>query len=101
MDRADVNGMTSIALAIVILVVVVVVMSRSQRRKRGLSRPRSSSTSQSRSLPQTKKQLIRLNGGNRAVALRLVEQLRQRYPERSEQWYWEKAIFDIERDRRV
>ncbi|HEY9817716.1 MAG TPA: hypothetical protein V6D20_18210 [Candidatus Obscuribacterales bacterium] len=94
--------MTSIALAIVILVVVVVVMSRSQRRRRGLWRsPRASSTSQSKSLPQTKKQLIRLNGGNRDVALRLVEQLRLRYPDRSEQWYWEKAIFDIERDRRV
>ena len=48
----------------------------------------------------TRRQLLRMVGGNRAVADRLVLQARQRYPGRSEQWYWEKAIYDIQRDRR-
>lgn len=49
---------------------------------------------------QTRRQLLRLVGGNRATAERLVFQARQRYPGESEQWYWEKAIYDIQRDRR-
>jgi len=49
---------------------------------------------------QTQRQLLRLVGGNRAVAERLVEQVRVRYPNHNEQWCWEKAIYDIQRDRR-
>ncbi len=49
---------------------------------------------------QTRRQLMRLVGGNRAVAERLVEQIRVRYPNHNEQWCWEKAIYDIQRDRR-
>jgi len=48
----------------------------------------------------TQAQLLRLVNGHRPTALRLVEQLQLRHPDRSEQWCWEKAIFDIERDRR-
>lgn len=36
--------------------------------------------------------------GNWKIAQSLVERLRQRYPEQSETWYWEKAIQDIEGD---
>jgi hypothetical protein len=43
---------------------------------------------------------MRLVGGNRAVAERLVDQVRVRYPNHNEQWCWEKAIYDIQRDRR-
>ncbi len=49
---------------------------------------------------QTQRQLMRLVGGNRAVAERLVDQVRVRYPNHNEQWCWEKAIYDIQRDRR-
>lgn len=49
---------------------------------------------------QTQRQLVRMVGGNRAVAERLVEQVRVRYPNHNEQWCWEKAIYDIQRDRR-
>ncbi|HEY9880260.1 MAG TPA: hypothetical protein V6D29_17525 [Leptolyngbyaceae cyanobacterium] len=49
---------------------------------------------------QTRRQLLRMVGGNRATAERLLLQVRQRYPGRPEQWYWEKAIYDIQRDRR-
>ncbi|KAM3112876.1 hypothetical protein [Phormidesmis sp. 146-33] len=36
---------------------------------------------------------------DRATAYRLFEEIRDRYPNRSEQWVWEKVKWDIERDR--
>ncbi|MBD0335635.1 MAG: hypothetical protein ICV62_09110 [Cyanobacteria bacterium Co-bin13] len=48
----------------------------------------------------TRRLLLRLVGGNRGTAERLLSQVRQRYPGKPEQWYWEKAIYDIQRDRR-
>lgn len=49
----------------------------------------------------TRKQLLGLVGGNAAVAQRLVNDVSDRNPGRPEQWCWEKAIYDIERDRRA
>lgn len=49
----------------------------------------------------TRKRLLRLVGGNASVAQRLVQDVRDRNPDRPEQWCWEKAIYDIERDRRA
>ena len=49
----------------------------------------------------TRNQLLRLVGGNAAVAQRLVLDVSDRNPGRTEQWCWEKAIYDIERDRRA
>lgn len=61
-----------------------------------------SSTPRSRGVTRgTRKQLLRLVGGNATVAQRLVSDLRDRNPGRTEQWCWEKAIYDIERDRRA
>ena len=57
-------------------------------RPRGVSRP-------------TRKELLGLVGGNAAVAQRLVSDVQARNPGRPEQWCWEKAIYDIERDRRA
>ncbi|MEM6611550.1 MAG: tetratricopeptide repeat protein [Cyanobacteria bacterium P01_C01_bin.72] len=37
--------------------------------------------------------------GNWGIAQSLVERLMQRHPGEPETWYWEKAIYDIERDR--
>ena len=37
--------------------------------------------------------------GNWNIAQSLVERLMQRYPGKPDTWYWEKAIYDIERDR--
>ena len=42
----------------------------------------------------TRQQLLRLTGGNLSVAERLVGRVRSQHPERSEQWWWEKAIYD-------
>ncbi|MGB3765303.1 MAG: hypothetical protein WA947_01995 [Phormidesmis sp.] len=49
----------------------------------------------------TRRQLLGLVGGNATVAERLVSDLQAHNPGRSEQWCWEKAIYDIERDRRA
>ncbi|MEL6139499.1 MAG: hypothetical protein AAFQ61_00510 [Cyanobacteria bacterium J06626_23] len=49
----------------------------------------------------TRQQLLRLTNGNQSVAMRLVDRVRSQHPERSEQWWWEKAIYDIQRDRRA
>ncbi|MCA6536659.1 MAG: hypothetical protein IM597_21555 [Pseudanabaena sp. M176S2SP2A07QC] len=45
--------------------------------------------------------LTRLVGGQREVALRLVEGNRRKFPDKSIDWACEKAISDIERDRHI
>ncbi|MFQ3616282.1 MAG: hypothetical protein SNJ57_08270 [Cyanobacteriota bacterium] len=49
--------------------------------------------------PALERRLVRLLNGDRAAAHRLVESVQQRYPDRPTAWCWEKAIFDLERDR--
>jgi hypothetical protein len=39
-------------------------------------------------------------GGDQRTVERLLKNLRLKHPGESETWYWEKAIFDLERDRR-
>lgn len=61
-----------------------------------------SAAQRSRGVPRaTRQKLLRLVGGNAAVAQRLVSDVQTRNPGRNEQWCWEKAIYDIERDRRA
>jgi tetratricopeptide (TPR) repeat protein len=49
--------------------------------------------------PLVQDKLLRLLKNDRAMAERLVAQARLQYPNRSERWYWEKVIWDVERDR--
>ena len=44
--------------------------------------------------------LIRMLSGDRARAERLVDQAKQMYPNRWEDWYWQSVIEELERDRR-
>ncbi len=46
------------------------------------------------------RKLLRLVGDDRRIAMGLVDRLRQKHPGMPEDWYWEKAIYDLERDRR-
>ncbi|NJR50487.1 MAG: hypothetical protein HC780_13890 [Leptolyngbyaceae cyanobacterium CSU_1_3] len=46
------------------------------------------------------KKLISLLNGDAATAQRLFERAQIRHPDQSDQWYWEKVIWDLERDRR-
>lgn len=49
--------------------------------------------------PQLERKLIKLLGGKPKIAHRLIQQSRLRYPDKSADWHWEKAIYDLERDR--
>ena len=46
------------------------------------------------------KELLRLLGGDKNAALRLLRNARKNHPGRSYLWYHEKVIRDLERDRR-
>lgn len=48
---------------------------------------------------QVERKLLKLLGGDRKTANRLIQQSRRRYPDKSADWHWEKAIYDLERDR--
>ncbi|MGF1518013.1 MAG: hypothetical protein ACFCVB_09440 [Nodosilinea sp.] len=92
----------SLLLAIALIVALVVWLNRRQGRHKkpyrlGTPEPTTAPTRPVRS--RTERELLRLVGGNRAVADRLVEQVQLRNPQHSEQWCWEKAIYDIQRDR--
>ncbi|XGV94634.1 MAG: hypothetical protein ACAF41_18010 [Leptolyngbya sp. BL-A-14] len=50
---------------------------------------------------RVKRELYALLNGDQAAAQRLVQQAQLRYSDRSEQWCWEKVIFDLKRDRRA
>ena len=43
--------------------------------------------------------LFVLVNGNWELAHRLLESVRRNYPGQTEDWYWEKVIYDLERDR--
>ena len=42
--------------------------------------------------------LLQAVRGNRALAKRLLKQARHQYPGKSDRWYVEKVIYDLERD---
>jgi lipoate synthase len=46
-----------------------------------------------------RRRTIALLNNNMQTVERLLAQARQNHPDRSEQWYWEKILHDIERDR--
>ena len=48
---------------------------------------------------QLERKLLKLLGGKHKTAHRLIQQSRLRYPDKSADWHWEKAIYDLERDR--
>jgi hypothetical protein len=49
---------------------------------------------------QIKSKLEKLCGSDYRLAQRLVDGIRADHPDRPEQWCWEKAVWDMERDRR-
>jgi tetratricopeptide (TPR) repeat protein len=48
---------------------------------------------------QLRQRLLRLVGGYWEIAERLIDQAKAKYPGRTEQWYWETVIANLERDR--
>ncbi|NET30833.1 MAG: tetratricopeptide repeat protein [Cyanothece sp. SIO1E1] len=63
--------------------------------------PRSTArrTPSGRISPAVQRKLLRLGGDDRKIAVGLVERLKDKHPGMSEDWYWEKAIYDLGRDR--
>jgi uncharacterized protein HemX len=49
--------------------------------------------------PHLERKLLKLLGGNQNTANLLIQQSQLRHPEKSADWHWEKAIYDLERDR--
>jgi hypothetical protein len=49
--------------------------------------------------PQTRQKLLKLLGNNQATVDRLIGNAKLRNPGEPEQWYWEKVLYDLERDR--
>ena len=50
--------------------------------------------------PQTKNNLLKLVNGDNQLCQRLVNKIKNQYPERHEQWCYQKAIDDLIKDRR-
>lgn len=53
----------------------------------------------SRPREELRRRLFPLVHGDWNLAERLLESVRRNHPGRSEDWYWEKVIYDLERDR--
>jgi hypothetical protein len=77
--------MNSLLLLLVVIVIVAVAW-RVQQQATGVD-------------PRTRNRTLSQLGNNRQVVDRLLKQARLKYPGKSEQWYWEKVLYDIERDR--
>ncbi len=50
--------------------------------------------------PKTRKRTLLIAGHDLKRIERLLSGVRLKHPNRSEQWYWEKILYDMERDRR-
>lgn len=57
------------------------------------------SSPKSASLTELQNQLLKMVGGYRDIAERLVDIAREKYPGMPEEWYWRKAIQDLKSDR--
>lgn len=50
---------------------------------------------------ELRRKMFALVRGDWNLAQRLLEQIRLKYPDRTESWYWEKVIYDLERDQKL
>jgi|LakMenE01Jun11ns_1017448.scaffolds.fasta_scaffold9328661_2 uncharacterized protein HemY len=90
----------SLLLAVVLLFLLWLGLSRGSAGQRRPRRAPPSTSGRAMSVRgHTQRSLVRLVGGNRDVAERLVRQVQLHHPDRPAQWCWEKAIYDLQRDR--
>ena len=87
----------SLLLAVVLLLLLWLGLNRGSAGRRRPPQAGSVLTTSVRG--HTQRYLLRLVGGNRDVAERLVRQVQLHHPDRPAQWCWEKAIHDLQRDR--
>jgi hypothetical protein len=50
---------------------------------------------------RVRRRALTLLNNDEPTAQRLLASLRDRYPDKTEQWYWEKMLYDLERDRTI
>jgi hypothetical protein len=79
--------------AIALAGLIIYWISQPSNRSRRSSSPR-------RSGKRPPKRIMTLLNGDAATAQRLFETARLRNPGESDQWCWEKVLWDLERDRR-
>jgi hypothetical protein len=87
--------------AIAILIGCCLLVVAWQQRHKIYVRGRSTTTSRKfrPQHPHLERKLLKLLGGNQSTAHRLIQQSQLRHPDKSADWHWEKAIYDLERDR--
>lgn len=92
-----------LAASVSVMILYDLILKSLQQRKRNARKPRTHRTPNvpEHIVPPTiESQLLTLVNGDRSTALRLVKSAKNSHPGRSEDWYWEKAIEDLIRDRR-
>ncbi len=87
------------AILLIAIVIVLVVEIKKQQKGRKLSLD---SNNYLADLPSLKIQqkLLSMVGGDTHAVNRIINNLKQKYPGKTELWYWEKAMEDLEKDRR-
>lgn len=90
-----------ILIILVILICLFFIVKETNKKSYKKQKIQLKSSTSVASVPHNLKQkLFRLLLGDRITAQRLITSLRGKYPGEQERWYWEKAIRDLERDRR-
>jgi hypothetical protein len=89
----------SVILAVIGLVLLYVAFAKfsTQSRANGMFADR---RQQEKVDPKLRKRTIALMNNDMQRIDRLLANARQRNPGQSEQWYWEKILYDLERDHR-
>ena len=97
-DDLDINREAVLGVAFLGSAAIGMGLTALQERDRSV-RPVSSSNHFSSANPRLQEQLLRLLHEDKGAAVRLMNQAQQKYPGRSPNWYIEKVIYDLERDR--
>ncbi|WP_427156981.1 hypothetical protein ACQFX9_16485 [Aliinostoc sp. HNIBRCY26] len=98
----------NILITILIIMAIIAIMQNSEQflsqwRSFQINKPRGRVSHTYRSDPKNRylqRDLLILLKGDTAAAKRLLAQQRRKQPGKSDNWYLEKVIFDLERDRR-
>ena len=91
-----------LTLFIIFTIILLNLIINQQNTKRSKIRSKKAffdSSRNNRKARPLEKKLIRLLHGDKATAYRLLENARIKYKDKSENWYLEKVIHDLERDR--
>ena len=92
------NGIIVILIFVGLALLIVYAPKFLRRRRLPLNLP-TGFPRQGRPDRQLEHRLMQLLRGDRTAAQRLLDRAREQNPGRPENWYWEKVIYDLERDR--